>query len=128
EHDAVANTFDGTPDKLLIVAPAIHVGGVEVVDTELDGAANEVFGLGIVGCAIDPRQRHATQSDRRHRKPLGAERAARKFLHRLLLSKLRTLQVREVQQHLKIATGASSCPTTWVRLNCKIRLNCKKSI
>src|SRR5262249_18381207 len=71
-----------------------------------------------------PRQRHAAQPDRGHRKPLGAERAARKFLHRRLLSKLRTpegkgwysLQGRTGT--FKPPAGALSCPTTWVRLNC----------
>src|SRR5262245_48877565 len=119
KHDAIAQTLDGTPNNLLVVAPAIHVGGVEVVDTELDGPANEVFGLGIVGRAIDPRQRHAAQPDRGHRKSLGAERAARKFVHRLLLSKLRTPESRSWYSPqgrtgtFRPPAGALSCPTTW---------------
>jgi hypothetical protein len=64
EHDAVAPSLDGAADQRLVVAPAIHVGAVEMGDAKIDGPADQVLRCRIVGRAVDTRQRHATQPDR----------------------------------------------------------------
>ena len=81
QHHAVATAPDRVPDHLLVMAPAVHVGAVEVVDATVDRLSDQRLGLGIVGGAVDARQRHAAESDRRDRKTLRAQIAMRDPRH-----------------------------------------------
>src|SRR5262249_3494110 len=41
DDDLVAHRFEGAAEQFLVVPPTIHVGAVEMVDAELDGAPQE---------------------------------------------------------------------------------------
>src|SRR5437867_7773155 len=89
EHDAVAATFECTTEQLLVLAPAIHVRAVEVIDAELDRPMDQRDPRLVVAGAVDAGQRHAPETDRRDLRagfaepaPLRDHRAA----HRSLLT------------------------------------------
>src|SRR6185369_13595535 len=66
EDHAVTPALERLAEQLLVVAPAVHVGRVDVIDAEVDGALDERDRLAVVGGPVHPRQPHAPQSDRRH--------------------------------------------------------------
>jgi len=80
EHDPVAPALDGATDHLLVMAPAIHVRGIEVVDALVDRVPDQCLGGRVVGLPIDARQRHAAKPDGRNGQAAGAERAVFKLV------------------------------------------------
>src|SRR5262249_16886114 len=54
---------DGLADKRFIVAPAIHVGGVEQRYPSVDRVTNEFHSCRVVACAVYVGQRHAAKAD-----------------------------------------------------------------
>ena len=81
EHDTITSAFDGATEHLLIVTPAVHVRGIEMIDAFIDGAPDQVLELGIVGGTVHTGQGHAAQSDGRDGEPLGTEGAVRNLFH-----------------------------------------------
>ena len=63
EEDLVADALQRLADHRLVVAPAIHVGAVEMRDAEIDGVADQLDGLRVVRVAIDAGERHAAEAD-----------------------------------------------------------------
>src|SRR5579885_2592691 len=59
EHDLVAPAFQRPADHRLVLAPAVHVGAVEMVDPEIDRLLQKADRRFVVALAVDPRQRHA---------------------------------------------------------------------
>ena len=43
KHHPIAPTLDGAAEHLLVMAPAIHVGGIEVIDAAVDGILDELL-------------------------------------------------------------------------------------
>ena len=78
-HHAVAAAFQGATEHLLVMAPAVHVGGVEMVHAGVDGVADQVFRHRVVGGAVDAGQRHAAQADGRDGQAALAEGAMFQF-------------------------------------------------
>src|SRR5262245_59657555 len=66
KHDLISSALNGASNHFLVMSPAIHVGGIEVVNATVDGLANEILRFSVVGGAIDTRQGHAAQPDRAH--------------------------------------------------------------
>jgi len=62
---AIAAALERAAEQLLVLAPAIHVRAVEMIDTELDRAMDQSDPRLVVARAVDPRQRHAAESNRR---------------------------------------------------------------
>src|SRR5690348_3683087 len=58
EHDPVAPPFERAAQELLVVAPAIHVGGIEEVDAVVDGVLDEGDARIVVALAVYARERH----------------------------------------------------------------------
>ena len=81
QHHLVAAVGDRPPDQLLVGARAVHVGGVEQRDPEVERAVDRRDRLGLVGAAVELRHAHAAQALRRYGQALRAERA---LLHGLL--------------------------------------------
>src|SRR2546425_1269931 len=52
EHDLVAPAPDRPPQQLLVLAPAIHVGGVEEVDAPVQGVMDDGDGFRLVALAV----------------------------------------------------------------------------
>src|SRR5262249_12877330 len=62
------------------MAGAVSVGAVEEGDAAIERVANERDAVVIAARAVDAGQRHAAQTDRRHRDTGGAERPAWQLL------------------------------------------------
>ena len=56
DHHAVPAAFQRLAEHLLVVAPAVHVGGVEVVHADVNRVPYQVLGYRVVGCAVYPGQ------------------------------------------------------------------------
>ena len=65
EH-LVAPAPDGLADQLLVLSPAVHVRGVEVIDAPIERVMDDGGRLGVVGLAVHPRHPHAPEPDGRH--------------------------------------------------------------
>src|SRR5260370_41116449 len=65
DHDAVAPALQCPAEQPLVLAPAIHVRAVEMVDAELDRPVDEPDAGRVVARAVDAGQRHAAEADRR---------------------------------------------------------------
>ena len=52
-----------------------------MVDAQIDGAADQILRLGVVGIAVDARQAHAAETDRGDGEALRAELAMRDLFH-----------------------------------------------
>ena len=63
EHDALAPPLDGSADDILVLAPTVHVGRVQMIDTLVDGITNEVLGCRILRGPVDAGQRHTAKAD-----------------------------------------------------------------
>src|SRR2546425_7069671 len=59
----VALAFDGAPEQLLVLAPAIHVRGVEMVDPEVESAVDDADAFLIVALAIGAGHGHEPEPD-----------------------------------------------------------------
>jgi hypothetical protein len=66
EHHLVAPVGDGAAHQLLVMADAVHVGGVEEGHAELDGAVDRGDGLALVAAAIELRHAHAAEAEGGH--------------------------------------------------------------
>src|SRR5262249_26217411 len=64
QYDSITPALDRTPDQILIVTPTVHVRGIEVVDTGVYGATDQVLGLCILRSAVNAGKRHAAKADR----------------------------------------------------------------
>ena len=64
EHHAVAPSAQRLAEQRLVVAPAIHVGGIQKVHAEVERALNHTDGLRVVARAVRARHRHASEADR----------------------------------------------------------------
>src|SRR5207244_10961115 len=53
EHHLVSPAQDRPAHEVLVVAPAVHVGGVEEVDTEVEGVVDDSYRLDVVALAGD---------------------------------------------------------------------------
>src|SRR5579863_3503000 len=100
-----AATFDGFADQLLIVAAAIGVGSVEHRDAAIQRLANERDPVIVVACAIDARERHAAEPDRRRLDTGRPERAYRKFFRRRHLSALLLAALSRISRYLSYVAG-----------------------
>src|SRR5258708_2135050 len=52
----VAVRLQGPPEQLLVVAPAVHVGAVEMIDAEPDGAIEQFRRRLVAAPTVGPRQ------------------------------------------------------------------------
>ena len=64
DHDAVAPALERPAEQLFVLAPAIHVRAVEMIDAELDRPVDQPNAGRVVTRSVDPGQRHATEADR----------------------------------------------------------------
>jgi hypothetical protein len=55
QHDVIAPAGERLADQRLVVAPAVHVRGVDVVDAEVDRLVDERDRFRVVGGAVDSR-------------------------------------------------------------------------
>src|SRR5216110_1081877 len=65
---------DGAPappqrlgEQLLVVAPTVHVGGIDEVDAEVEGAVDQRNGLGVLARAVGAREGHPAETEGRDR-------------------------------------------------------------
>src|SRR6185312_158769 len=73
EHDAVAPPLEGAAQELLVVAPTVHVRGIEEIDAAVDGVLDEGDAGLVVALAVDAGERHAAEPDRRYLRAILAE-------------------------------------------------------
>ena len=83
EHDLVAPSLDRAAEQLFVLAPAVHVRGVEEVDPEVERLVDHGDRLGVVPLAVDARHGHAAEPDGRDAERAVPERA---IVHDDLLS------------------------------------------
>ena len=81
EHDLVAAVLDRPADELLVGERAVHVGGVEEVDAEVEGAVDRGDRLGVVAAGVEVGHAHAAESEGGD----GELRAERAALHSMVL-------------------------------------------
>ena len=65
QHHPVALAPEGPAQQLLVLPPAVHVGGVQEVDAQVEGAVDDRDGLRVVALAVDVGHGHAPESDGR---------------------------------------------------------------
>lgn len=65
DHDFVAAVSQRPAQQLLVVADAVHVGGVEEVDAHVQGPMDHLGGAGVLRRAVEVAHAHAAQADRR---------------------------------------------------------------
>src|SRR5262249_22732504 len=82
QYHFVAPALDRTADDLLIVAPAVHVGGIKMIDAHVYCVCEEGRRLCLLGRSIDAGQGHAAKSDRGDRQTTVAKLAIRNLAHR----------------------------------------------
>src|SRR5262249_52888801 len=64
EH-ALAEALDRAPDQLLVVAPAVHIRAVEMVDADFYRMTDQCLRLAVFSGTINARHRHAAKADGR---------------------------------------------------------------
>ena len=64
EHDLVAAVGDGAADQLLVGAAAVHVGGVEKVDAELERAVDGGDRFRLAAAHVEVGHAHAAEPER----------------------------------------------------------------
>src|SRR5439155_16170630 len=65
EHHLLARALERPAEQLLVVAPAVHVRGVQEVDAQVQRVVDDVDGLGVIALAVGARHGHAPESDGR---------------------------------------------------------------
>ena len=65
DHNAITAALQRAAEQLFVLPPAIHVRAVEMVDPEFDRAMDQPHSGRVVADAVDARQRHAAEADRR---------------------------------------------------------------
>ena len=73
EHDLVAAAADRLADQLLVGEGAVHIGGVEKIDAEIERAMDRGDRLVVVAAAIELGHAHAAESQRGNGEAGGAE-------------------------------------------------------
>src|SRR5258706_946780 len=66
DDHALAAALERFAEQRLVVAPAVHVGGVEEVDALVERVVDDADRFLVVGVAVDARHRHQAQADRRY--------------------------------------------------------------
>ena len=92
DDDAVAPALQRPAEQLLVLAPAIHVRTVKMIDTEFERVMDQRHPVCVIAFAIDPGQRHAAEPNRRHLGPVLAEPSTFRHhftVHRLFLSSVK---------------------------------------
>src|SRR5207302_8238876 len=62
DHDALAPSLHGFADELLVAADAVHVGGIEKVDAQLESALDRGQRFGLVTRTVELRHAHAAEA------------------------------------------------------------------
>src|SRR5690606_34396636 len=65
EHDPIAPACERPADQFLVLAAAVHVGGVDHGHAEIDGAVHGRDALALVRPAVDRGHAHAAEADGR---------------------------------------------------------------
>src|SRR3954453_2515783 len=74
DHEVVAPlSLQRAADQLLVLAPAIHVGAVEMIDPEIDRAMDQLHPGLVVARPVSAGQRHAAEPDRQYLRPVPAD-------------------------------------------------------
>ncbi len=73
----MAASFDGAADEDFVFAAAVDVGGIEKIDSEIDGAMNRSDGFVVVAARIEFGHAHAAETERGDFESGTAEGAAR---------------------------------------------------
>jgi hypothetical protein len=83
DHDAVAPSRERTADKLLVRVRAVHLGGVEHGDAEIERTVDRADGLGLVRVrtGVEGRHAHAAEPE-----PADGEGAESRVVHEGSLS------------------------------------------
>src|SRR6185295_9109219 len=55
--------LERAPEQRLVVAPAVHVGRIEVVHPALERVVDDADRLLVVGVSVDARHRHQAEAD-----------------------------------------------------------------
>src|SRR5947199_8164127 len=74
DHDSIPPPTNRAAEKLLVVAEAVHVRGIEEIDAQVQGAVHDLDGLRVVALAVRARHLHAAEPDGRYRERTVAER------------------------------------------------------
>jgi hypothetical protein len=75
DHHGRSPPLDGAAHQLLVASNAIHVGGVEEGDAEIDRTMDGGDRFGLIADAVELRHSHAAEAHRRDAKSLSAESA-----------------------------------------------------
>src|SRR5262249_28336264 len=81
QHHLVPFSLERPADDFFIVAPAIHVRGIEMVDAKVYRVADQCLRLSILGCTVDALQRHAAEANRGDRQATLAKLTIRDLRH-----------------------------------------------
>jgi len=74
DHEVIAPfPLQRAADQLLVLAPAIHVGAVEMIDPEIDRAMDQLDPGRVIARPVSAGQRHAAEPDRQHLRPVLAD-------------------------------------------------------
>ena len=67
EDHVVAAVGQHPGDELLVMAIAVDVGGIDVVDTPIQGRTQQCLGLAVLGDTVDTGQAHRPNTNSRNR-------------------------------------------------------------
>src|ERR1051325_11273249 len=70
DDDLVAHRLERAAEQFLVMAPAIHIRAVEMIDAALDGAPQQGLGGLVVARALSAGQGHAAEPDRQYLRPV----------------------------------------------------------
>src|SRR5947207_776952 len=73
DDDLVRPALQRAAEQFLVVAPAIHVRAVEMIDAELDRAPEQGLGCLVVARSVGAGQGHAAEPDRQYLRPVLAQ-------------------------------------------------------
>ncbi|MBK5115675.1 MAG: hypothetical protein JJE23_02035 [Thermoleophilia bacterium] len=73
DHDLVATSGERFAEQLLVITPAVHLGGVEEAHTELDRAVERGDRLRLVPLTVEAGHSHAAEADLRYLESVVAE-------------------------------------------------------
>ena len=118
DDDALAPPADRATDQLLVAAAAVHVGGVEERDADVERAVDRRDRLGLVAAAIEVRHTHAAEAHCRHTKPL----TEHSRFHRRPRWRRRNRRPTTRQQRTRKASRALICRATSDRRSTDRRL------
>ena len=79
--DVVAAALDGAAHEPFVGEGAVHVGGIEEVEAEVERALDGGERLVVVPAGIEVRHPHAAEAERGHAQPAGTEDAVGELGH-----------------------------------------------